>query len=1025
VFVAFELPLFIAWLAVANLLPGALLSFSILRKEELSKLEKLFIGFALGIILLPLVPFLLYLVLGVKFSYDVVLGSVAFLYVVAIAAFIISRTYEDLSMPKEGLKISLPKTPLEAWETTKAYIVPVVLLLILLASYMIRISSYSPIFQELDPYYYTDAAQQLLTMGENPFDDQTSWYPEVVVNHRIIPELSYLEASWYMLYSSGASYSNMLLAVIASMYPPIAAVLAIFFIYMLVSAAVGKECGLISAGLAAFAPTFIYKLAAGEQEVQPYAFFALMFFFAMYVLSLKRGGLRFPVLAGLAFAAVALGSASQVLIVISIVIFTVLQSLLLFIRDKDASGLKELLRVNAVVFVMGPLLGSAILKDVFNTGLPSITIIAAFVIPLVFVALLYLLKSRLPDRSASYTILALIIVVGFIAYAVTPVGGYIKSMGKAGFEIARYNTPLDRTIAEQGLSGDDFSSQIGFIAQAYSVPTLMDSVVSVFDLFVYVVLLPFSLIANAVLGLMVAAANLLLGSDVEFTAKSVSFLLFWLVLFWAALVISAWKAVKKEDDALFLLFLALIMPPLMVGMIKAKYTIYAGVLLAVAIGFTLGQAKGVMDGYSKDKEGYLRITTSILVLALGAALVLFQFLHMGLAPSLLWGSFQTLYQNDPAALAARFQYICSATNDADVCAAAADPMGYASQGTNYQYSYKLCLLSVFTNHSYISNPSAAPSWETQSAFFRCMRLSEYWVDSMEWIKENTPPGSRIISWWDYGHWINFFGQRNAVIRNEHASHAMIGAVAHGYTDASPEELKTWMKEHDVRYALFDMELVAGGGQLGGKYGALNYLSCAWDNKTNVSSSPGESQCEADHLWESVFVSSNPCTISSLTNRTGVTAYKIYAGQTYMPYYPNFCISPQDPNAIAYCRDYVRAVPVYCVAETTLVDGTPVVATYYLNETYPNGDLRLSKGLLLMPYQIQTTTHMGPVTGATIFYTHDPLWLENGEINSGYEDRKGRFYDSALYQAMFLNNLPGFKQVYSTPDGAVKIYEIGE
>jgi hypothetical protein len=67
--------------------------------------------------------------------------------------------------------------------------------------------------------------------------------------------------------------------------------------------------------------------------------------------------------------------------------------------------------------------------------------------------------------------------------------------------------------------------------------------------------------------------------------------------------------------------------------------------------------------------------------------------------------------------------------------------------------------------------------------------------------------------------------------------------------------------------------------------------------------------------------------------------------------------------------------------------------------------------------------MGPVIGATVFYTEDPIWIENGNVESGYSDRVGDFYDSVLYHALFLNDLPGFEQVYSTPDQQVKIYQI--
>jgi hypothetical protein len=118
------------------------------------------------------------------------------------------------------------------------------------------------------------------------------------------------------------------------------------------------------------------------------------------------------------------------------------------------------------------------------------------------------------------------------------------------------------------------------------------------------------------------------------------------------------------------------------------------------------------------------------------------------------------------------------------------------------------------------------------------------------------------------------------------------------------------------------------------------------------------------------------------------------------------------------------VPTYCVGNVTLASGQSTYGTYYLNQTYPNGDLKLNKAILQMPFQLQTTTHMGPVTGATLFYTEDKIWFENGEIKSGYEDRKGKFYDSLIYRAMFLEDVPGFNLVYSSPNGgAVKIYEI--
>ena len=493
-----------------------------------------------------------------------------------------------------------------------------------------------------------------------------------------------------------------------------------------------------------------------------------------------------------------------------------------------------------------------------------------------------------------------------------------------------------------------------------------------------------------------------------------------------------------------MLFLSIIMPPLVVGLLKAKYTIYAGVMLAIAIGFTLSAADDLLSERFKaliKDAGNEKISLGLLVLA---ALLVLQFVYHGMAPSLLLGAFQTLYQNNPAALAPKFQAMCTASNDSEVCAAAANPMGYASNGTNSQYSEKLCDLSIFSNYSYLNDTSNAPPWEVEAVSYRCQRLADYWVSSMEWIRNSTPNGSRIMSWWDYGHWINFFGQRNAVIRNEQASQLMIGEVAYEYLDGTPEELASYMKNDSIGYALFDIELISSGSQLGGKYGALNYLACAYLNQTDVTRAPGESQCEADHLWETIFVSQNPCTISTISNKTGLLAYKMYYdvfkkdvnGQVvldsngmpiildtvYQPYYTTDCENPTDPGIINYCKTFVKAVPAYCVGSTVLANGQTTYATFDLNQTYPNGDLKLNKAILEYPYSVPQTSHFGPATAVTLFYTNDMIWLENGVVTSGYADRKGDFYDSNIYHALFFDNITGFNEAYT--NGAVKIFTPG-
>ena len=1020
--ISFDLLIFLAWLLISTFIPGALLSFGLFKKHKLSFIEKLVFGFALGLVLLPMIPFFIYFVAGVKFTAPVAYASVAALYVIAIALFVKEKAYEGIVPDKLTL--------------SRDTMLQLALGLILVLTYIVRIGTYSPVYQQLDPYFYTYVPGQLLSLGYNPPTDWTAWFPEVPTGHRIFAVQSYLEATWYVLYTGSASFNGMLLFLVCSMLPPILAVLSAFFVYLLISRISDAKWGIVAAGLVSFLPVFIYKMSAGEQGSEPYSFFGLAFLLAAYALAVTAKDIRlpsrskpldfgadtvFPVLAGLAFYAFATGTISQIVGLTAILIYIIGQSMLLFFKEEGA--LERFIKMNAIFLLVGPILLIALINGEYTQGRPALSIPVSLIVALGFSCILLAVKRFLPDRTQSILALGIVLVAALVVYAMTPVGELIKNVGQSGFSFASFNIPLDRTIAEQNLASSDLSGQIGFIAQAYTPPPLLDTPQAIFTLIMYVVFLPFSVLSNALIAFCVAVTNFVLGTSVSWSDKDVSMLLFWLSAFFLSLLYCMYRFFKDEDDSMFMLFAAAVIPPTIVGLLKIKYTIYAAFLVAIAVAFVFVQLESLIRRVVKNEQE--RKTYLNALLGIGVFFLLFQFLYQGFAPSLVWGSFQTLYQNNPTALAAKFTAECASTKDPDVCAAAKDPLGYASNGTNSQYSEKLCLLSVFTDPSYVNNPSAAPQWEAQAAYYRCQRLADYWVDSMQWISNSTEPEARITSWWDYGHWINYLGQRGAVLRNDqHASPGMVGEVAHAYVAGTADDLKAFMAAHSSKYALFDVELISSGNALGGKYGALNYLSCARDNLTTVAQSPGESQCEAEHFWETIFISQTPCTISSLTNRSGLTAYEIYAGQNYLYYYPQFCQSPSSANEIAYCQNVVRAVPTYCVGNVTLANGQSTYGTYYLNQTYPNGDLKLNKAILQMPFQLQTTTHMGPVTGATLFYTEDKIWIENGEVKSGYEDRKGKFYDSLIYRAMFLDDVPGFRLVYSSPNGgAVKIYEI--
>ena len=124
------------------------------------------------------------------------------------------------------------------------------------------------------------------------------------------------------------------------------------------------------------------------------------------------------------------------------------------------------------------------------------------------------------------------------------------------------------------------------------------------------------------------------------------------------------------------------------------------------------------------------------------------------------------------------------------------------------------------------------------------------------------------------------------------------------------------------------------------------------------------------------------------------------------------MNPTDQNVIDYCKTYVKAEPVILLRPGHAGERPNDLCAVSLNETDPNGDLKLVKAIPESAYPINQTLHFGPATGVTLFYTNDPIWLENGTMVSGYGDRTGKFYDSALYQAFFSDTLLGFKEVYN-------------
>jgi len=78
--------------------------------------------------------------------------------------------------------------------------------------------------------------------------------------------------------------------------------------------------------------------------------------------------------------------------------------------------------------------------------------------------------------------------------------------------------------------------------------------------------------------------------------------------------------------------------------------------------------------------------------------------------------------------------------------------------------------------------------------------SNDWLETLEWIKLNTPEDSVVASWWDYGYWISTVAERTTLIDNATLSDWQIAKVAEIFM-STPDEAWNSLTAWDVDYVV--------------------------------------------------------------------------------------------------------------------------------------------------------------------------------------------------------------------------------
>jgi dolichyl-diphosphooligosaccharide--protein glycosyltransferase len=78
--------------------------------------------------------------------------------------------------------------------------------------------------------------------------------------------------------------------------------------------------------------------------------------------------------------------------------------------------------------------------------------------------------------------------------------------------------------------------------------------------------------------------------------------------------------------------------------------------------------------------------------------------------------------------------------------------------------------------------------------------SNDWIETLDWIKINTPEDSIVASWWDYGYWISTVAERTTLIDNSTLGAWQIQKMAKIFM-STPDESWNLLTEWDVDYVV--------------------------------------------------------------------------------------------------------------------------------------------------------------------------------------------------------------------------------
>lgn len=133
-------------------------------------------------------------------------------------------------------------------------------------------------------------------------------------------------------------------------------------------------------------------------------------------------------------------------------------------------------------------------------------------------------------------------------------------------------------------------------------------------------------------------------------------------------------------------------------------------------------------------------------------------------------------------------------------------------GREYSLTAILVLFSLLAINFAVPQPrvyelSYSPTTiASASAPVRTSSTIPDWIETLEWMRDNLPKGSIVVSWWDYGYWITALGNQTTLVDNATLNMTQIQNVARIFLSNQTESLKLLKRynaTHIVVFTTFD------------------------------------------------------------------------------------------------------------------------------------------------------------------------------------------------------------------------------